>query len=226
MNTVGRSRRARLQPARKREGAALLIVLFVLMMSTGTAVFALQSTQFEQRAAGSLQQAMRTKYVAEAATVSVLGLCLQMGTTGCTDIKRANTAPAAELARRQRFALPNYKATQTDVVYELTAADLPAVAATAFPIAVLPTDRELSNAGASGAASPYTPGFTSLVEKWEVPNPGETRQRYRLIVSTYGQLTYDTDNNLATNDDVAPAADEFRGAHESISATRAFFDVR
>jgi len=220
------TRSARLRGRHKREGAALLIVLFVLMLATGTAVFALQSTQFEQRAAGSLQQAMRTKYIAEAATVSVLGLCLQMGTTGCTDIKRATTTDADEATRRQRFALPNYdKVNETEVLYELTARDFAANAATSFPINVLPLDSELYVDGTSGAASPYRPSFNSLVEKWEVPNPGETRQRYRLIVSTYGQLTYDTDNDTTTAEDVS-AANEFRGAHESISATRAFFDVR
>jgi hypothetical protein len=193
----------------KREGAALLIVLFVLMMATGTAVFAMQSTQFEQRAAGSLQVAMRTKFVAEAATVSVLGLCYQLGPTGCADLKRADSNFAGTL--RERYALPDYTVgTSVENVYQLGTLDLPP----SFVAPVLPTDVQLAD---TGTASAFLPSFTSIMEKWDVPNPGETRERFRLIVSTFGQLAYGSD---------VQDASELRGAHESISATRAFLDVR
>lgn len=193
----------------KREGAALLIVLFILLMSTGTAVFAMQSTQFEQRAAGSLHQVTRAKYVAEAATVNVLALCYQGGTTGCTDIKRDSQDLSGE--NRQRFGMPNYGAAET--IYSLTQADFPIAANTNFLVDAIDTDKELGAA----RASTYTPAFMSVLEKWEVPNPGETRQRYRLIVSTYGAVGVGTD---------VQATGELRGGHEAISATRAFFDVR
>jgi hypothetical protein len=209
-------RQQRRAPRQKREGAALLIVLFVLMMATGTAVFAMQSTQFEQRAAGSLQVAMRTKFVAEAATTSVLGLCFQLGPTGCADLKRADNNFAATL--RERYALPDYStSTSVESVYSLSAADLPP----SFLAAVLPTDAVLAD---TGTASPFRPQFVSVMEKWDVPNPGETRERFRLIVSTFGQLSYDADGD-GVSDDVQGSG-ERRGAHESISATRAFLDVR
>jgi hypothetical protein len=191
----------------------LLIVLFVLMMATGTAVFAMQSTQFEQRAAGSLQLAMRTKFVAEAATVSVLGLCFQLGPTGCADLKRADNNFAGTL--RERYAMPDYGTVES--VYSLSTLDLPP----SFVATVLPTDAQLAD---GGRASAFRPAFTSVMEKWDVPNPGETRERFRLIVSTFGQLSYDSDGD-GVSDDVQDAT-ELRGAHESISATRAFLDVR
>ena len=196
-------------------------MLFVLMMATGTAVFAMQSTQFEQRAAGSLHQAMRTRYIAEAATVSVLSLCYQLGTTGCADIKRAQSNLTN--ATRERYALPGSSA--REVVYQLGPADM---TGNAFPkdatwtSALVPTDGQIAG---GGAAMAYTPTFDTVMEKWEVPNPGETRQRYRLIVSTYGQLGIGDLNKDGTVDDVK-ATDESRFGHESISATRAFFDVR
>jgi hypothetical protein len=209
-------RRRRSALRKKREGAALLIVLFVLMMATGTAVFAMQSTQFEQRAAGSLQVAMRTKFVAEAATVSVLALCFQLGPTGCADLKRADNNFAGAL--RERYGLPDYVVgTSEETVYSLGTADLPP----SFVAPVLPTDTQLAD---TGTASAFRPGFTSVMEKWDVPNPGETRERFRLIVSTFGQLSYDVDGD-GVSDDVQHST-ELRGAHESISATRAFLDVR
>jgi hypothetical protein len=206
-------RHIRKKTSKKQQGAALLIVLFILMMATGTAVFSLQSTQFEQRAAGSLQQAMRTRYVAEAATVGVLAYCYELGPAGCVDLKRApsNVEPKV----REKYALPI--SGTTEVVYQLDQRDL---TGTSFPSSdagvspVIPPDTEISG---GGTATAFTPSFLTVMEKWEVPNPGESRQRYRLVVSTYGQLAVAGE---------AVASDELRGGHESISATRAFFDVR
>jgi hypothetical protein len=209
--------RRRRQPRQKREGAALLIVLFVLMLATGTAAYTLQSTQFEVRAAGSLHQAMRTKYVAEAATVSVLALCYQTTAVGCTDLKRADGNLSGDL--RQTYALPDWGA--SEIVYSLSRADLNG---TSFPAGTnaLASDAQLSGGGVAAA---YTPTFNSVIEKWDVPNPGETRPRFRLIVSTYGALDFDADNDMATVDDTRGTG-ELRFAHQTISATRAFFDVR
>lgn len=214
--------------SRKREGAALLIVLFVLLMATGTAVFSMQATQFEQRAAGSLQQAMRTKYVAESATVGVLAFCYQAGAAGCADLKRApgNLNEGAGATLREKYALPNWGGSEP--IYSIEDADL--VGANFLPPpypldggvnnALLPTDDQLRwdpGIATSGKATPYTPSFVSVMEKWDVPNPGETRPRYRLLVSTYGQIMPD-DESVTTG--------ETRRGHESISATRAYFDVR
>lgn len=210
------SRRAHAR-RQKREGAALLIVLFILMMSTATAVFAMQSTQFEQRAAGSLQQAMRTKYVAEAATVSVLGLCLELGTTGCADMKQSLDQFNSQ---RPKFGLPNWGAQET--IIQVGPSDLTGSTWLASG-ALLPSDTTLSDAVAQGgAASPYTPSFVTQMEKWKVPSlPGESRPRFRMVVSTYGLMSV----NAASATD-ATGTNEARAMHETVSATRAFFDVR
>ena len=217
MNHHSTSRSRRLGARReRREGAALLIVLFILMMSTATAVFAMQSTQFEQRAAGSLQQAMRTKYVAEAATVSVLGFCLELGSTGCADMKQSLDQFNSQ---RAKFGLPNWGAQET--IIELSPADLVGSTWTATG-GVLPSDAVISDAaGQGGAASAYTPSFITQMEKWKVPNPGETRPRFRMVVSTYGLMAVGAAG--ATD---AIGTNEARAMHETVSATRAFFDVR
>jgi hypothetical protein len=209
-----RSRRSHARRQR-REGAALLVVLFILMMSTATAVFAMQSTQFEQRAAGSLQQAVRTKYVAEAATVGVLGFCLELGSTGCADMKQSLDQFSS---KRAKYGLPNWGAQET--IIELSPDDL---VGSTWTTALLPSDSTISDAvGQSGAASPYTPSFVTQMEKWKLPNmPGETRPRSRMVVSTYGLMSV---NSASATD--ATGTNEARAMHETVSATRAFIDVR
>jgi len=204
-------RKSRHQRRQRQSGAALLIVLFILMMATGTALFAMQGSQFEQRAAGSLYQAMRTKFIAEGATTGVLSLCFELG-PACADLKRAPENYA--LSKRQKYALPVYPTSDgAELVYELSNADLKGTAS--WQAEVLPTDAQLAGGGTVMA---YTPSFSTVMERWEMPTPGETRPRYRLIVSTYGQLGADVETTLA--------ADEQRFGHESVSATRAYIDVK
>jgi hypothetical protein len=198
----------------KREGAALLIVLLVLMMATGTAVYTVNSTQFEVRAAGSLHQAMRTRYVSEAATVSVLGLCYQMTVAGCVDIKRASSNLTSDV--REKYALPDWG--NTEVVYSLTGDDLKYN----FVGTVLARDSDLTG---GGTAAPYSASFDTVLEKWEVPNPGDARPRFRLIVSTYASYGFDPNADGKFDDDIIGTG-EWRSAHQTISATRAFFDIR
>jgi hypothetical protein len=65
-----RSRRRK--PARSREGAVLLIVLLMLMMATGTALYAMQATFYEQGASTSFSEASWTRSLAEGAAMASL----------------------------------------------------------------------------------------------------------------------------------------------------------
>ena len=53
------------QVRRSEEGAAMLIVMLILLMVTGTASFAIHATGFEMRASGYNRQAVQTRYVGE-----------------------------------------------------------------------------------------------------------------------------------------------------------------
>jgi hypothetical protein len=55
---------------KKREGIVVLIVMLVLFMATGTAVFALQSAQYEQRSSASLGEANWARGIAECTTMA------------------------------------------------------------------------------------------------------------------------------------------------------------
>jgi hypothetical protein len=63
----------------RQEGAAMLVVMLVLLAATATASFAFHATSFEVRAAGNHRMMMQTGYVAEAALVSSIAMAEQMG---------------------------------------------------------------------------------------------------------------------------------------------------
>lgn len=70
-STRTRTRRTR-RPARKREGAVMMIVLLIVLMATTLAATSLQSTQFELRNSGYNRAALQTQYVSEAAAMTSL----------------------------------------------------------------------------------------------------------------------------------------------------------
>jgi hypothetical protein len=54
------------------EGAAMLIVMLIILMATAVAMFAIHATSYEVRASGHVRQLMQTQYVAEAGTMATL----------------------------------------------------------------------------------------------------------------------------------------------------------
>jgi len=58
----------------KREGIVVLIVMMMLIMATGTAVFAIQSTQYEQRSASAIAEANWARGLAECTTMAGIAL--------------------------------------------------------------------------------------------------------------------------------------------------------
>lgn len=64
---------AHLPPKPREEGAAMLIVMLVLLMVTATATFAMHSTAYEIRAAGHTRMATQSYYVADTGITGALG---------------------------------------------------------------------------------------------------------------------------------------------------------
>ncbi|RLB46488.1 MAG: hypothetical protein DRH23_12500, partial [Deltaproteobacteria bacterium] len=58
--------------ARKQEGAALFIVLMIIMVGTASAVYAANTVSHEVRGAGFARQHMQTRYVARAGLIGAL----------------------------------------------------------------------------------------------------------------------------------------------------------
>ncbi len=61
------------------EGAAMLVVMFILLMGTATALYGMHSTSFEMRASGHSRRAMQTQYVAESALQATAAYYSQIG---------------------------------------------------------------------------------------------------------------------------------------------------
>src|SRR5687768_16847726 len=66
-------------PNPKREGAAMLVVMALLLIVTATATLAMHSTSVELRGTGNARQRMQTRYVAEGALVSAMTMIEQSG---------------------------------------------------------------------------------------------------------------------------------------------------
>lgn len=72
--------RARLLRARRgRRGVAMLVVMFILLMITAVAAFAVRSTSFEIRSAGHARRAMQTRHLASGGLMAGIALSDQLG---------------------------------------------------------------------------------------------------------------------------------------------------
>ena len=115
---------------KSQEGAAMMVVMIVLLMATATATFAIHSTTFEVRAAGSTVQSMQTEYVAESGLNATLGWVDQFRAEGVVrameqtkTLNEAQGRPAVDLAPFEPQLSPNKRA------YRLYSEDLQALAA-------------------------------------------------------------------------------------------------
>lgn len=70
--------RRRSAPTRER-GLAMLVVLLVLMMVSGTALFAMHTSSLELRAAGHARRAMQAEYVSEGTALTAQATVATMG---------------------------------------------------------------------------------------------------------------------------------------------------
>ena len=138
------------RPAPAREGAAMLIVMLVLLMTTGVAVFAVHTTTAEIRAAGAARQALQTQYVAEAGLMSAIAYSELIQPAG-VELALQRSAPPASGYMAQFFE-PELAPNKRN--YRLYLADLTVTAPAGFPIE---TD---ATRGQSLGRSALAPWFT------------------------------------------------------------------
>lgn len=73
---------------RRNEGAAMLMVLLVILMATATAMFAIHATAFEVRASGHVRQLVQTQYVGEGGIMAALATVDRTGPRALQTILR------------------------------------------------------------------------------------------------------------------------------------------
>ena len=138
------------RPARAREGAAMLIVMLVLLMTTGVAVFAVHTTTAEIRAAGAARQALQTQYVAESGLMSAVAYSELIQPAGVELALQQSTPPST--GYMAQFFEPELASGKRN--YRLYLADLTTTAPAGFPIETDPTR------GQSLGRSALAPWFT------------------------------------------------------------------
>jgi hypothetical protein len=133
----------------KEEGAAMLVTMLVLLMSTATAVFAVHATTYEIRSAGAGRQALQTQYVGESGEMAAVQWLDQYGPRALEAVMQSTVLPPVFMAP---FFEPELAAGKQD--YRLYLSDFTATTPSNWPIETDPTR------GPSLGRSVLTPTFT------------------------------------------------------------------
>jgi hypothetical protein len=213
-------RRARAR--KRREGVVLLVVVTVLMLITSTAIFAVQQTMWEMRAGGSANQALTTRYTAEAyATLGIAGLSQR-------ELYLEATRPIGVAGGWQdKFGLPEFGA-QHDYVSVARNTDYscplgfwcsgaPLGPENAFPAADI--------GPYEGLAGPLTEISMSTIERWELTGENDPTPEVRYVVTAYGAMAPvgDVNEDLAVDATTTVADETGRTVEETISIARAYY---
>lgn len=220
MNT---HRTANMRARQKQEGSVILVVLLVVMMTGGLAMFAAQSATFESRALGSVRQVQRLRRASESFLVTVESFLAERSIGGSGLLEPADrrfTDPTLQ-SHRDAYGLPAYAGDAS--LYQVrpdgfTGESFPLRASTALP------GHEL----AAGAISPFAFDGVALIELHELPadagqgigqnsSMAAGQKAYRACTTVYTRMSLPSAG--------APGADP-RAMHESVGVARAYFELR
>ncbi len=209
--------------ASRREGAVMLVVMLVVLMVTATGMFAVYSTTYELRSAGTFRQAMQTQYVAEGGVSTGMALIDTMG-AGSIDLamQRVPVAAGRQFAREE----PAYgQSTPHFRVYMADFTTLPSVVAQ-------PVEGNVAASGGSslGSALAYGPDF--LIDMDDSYRPGrsiagmsvtgDSPVSYRVwTITSRGRTRPPTGQDTLTPGESALATQLQRGSHETAMNARA-----
>jgi hypothetical protein len=205
-----KTRRSRHQTHQEREGAAMLVVMLILLATTSLAVFAVQTTSYEVRASGFARQAMQSEYIAEAGLQSTLTLVDRLG-PGV--INHTIDTQAASGVAKPTLSPFEPEMDQHSEVLRLFGEDMDAFTASGTaPVSI----------DALGARQAYTPSFAVDIYDHYLtsrPIPGYPASTFQFFNATYtsrGRMRL-----TAGDRTVVPATDP-REYHETASAARAY----
>lgn len=203
-------------PRTAREGAAMLMVLMVLMMSTATATFAIHSTMMELRSAGYGRQAMQTSYVAEGAAYAGLAYMDAIGPQASFIQYSRTTVPAGT-----EF-VPGSPTTQAaSNILRIQMEDF----ATAAGVSSPPVELEVSRTPSLGPRTLQQPSF--------IVDGTDLYRTYRQVAGrdqtgrdpmTYARLNLTARGTLSVPSDPDPAEGE-RAYHETVVSARAMAEM-
>jgi hypothetical protein len=88
----------RVRAAEREEGAAMLVVMLLLLMTTGIALFAVQTTGTEIRSAGAIRQSLQTQYVGETGLAAAITWADAVGGPGLLRVTETPSRPMGFMA--------------------------------------------------------------------------------------------------------------------------------
>lgn len=217
MNGRVRKNRIRRSPAARREGAAMLIVLMVLLMTSATASFAIHSTTMEMRSAGYSRQAMQAGYVAEGGAYASLAYVDAMGAQAAfVQYSRtrvpANTpyAPGAPTFDRETNLL---RVTMDDF-------------AIAPGVEEPPLETEVAASPSLGARSVYQPSFmVAGTDLYQTFRQVAGRDQSGRDPMSYVRLNMTARGTMAPPGDYRSPSDPDRDFHETAMNARAMAEM-
>lgn len=167
-------------PSKRREGAVMLAVLLLIMMSTLTGMVAIQSSTFELRTVGTERRVLVTHDVAEAALNAALGAVNRQNANILPQVNRSTLPAGTRLAAEEpAFTAPTAS-------YRI-AADEAFAGVTGAVIETSPTAGE--SLGPSLGVAPYYVVDVNDVHVYNVPIPGESASGRRPLIHMIATYT-------------------------------------
>jgi len=204
------------KPTEKREGAAMLVVLMVLLMTTATATFAIHATTMEMRSAGYSRTAMQTQYVAEGGAYAALGYVDAIGASAAfTQYSRTRVSALTSLA--PSHATLNR---ETNVLrIEMTDFD------GGFDVAAPPIERDVVRTPSLGPRQNMIPNFTvDGTDLYRNQRQQAGRDQAGRNPLAYARINFTSRGRTAPATDFTRTGDP-RSFHESASNARAMAEM-
>jgi hypothetical protein len=222
----------RQRTAQRREGTVLLIVLLVITMATGTAVYTLSSTTSEQRLAGQISEGAWTVCVAEGAAMSGVADWETKGEQSAVsgiDQRWLGTTPLFTTRYGVSGPILPAVATANPPVRTFdSSADAARFSAVRFPAGTAgfaPPLRSALTPYEAPGASPRLTDFRSITTSWTAPMVGG-QSRSRAEVTGFGETRLASDlSDLLPLPGTGAATEAQRGLHTTVAMVRAYVDT-
>lgn len=201
----------------------MLVVMLVVLMVTATAMFAVYSTTYELRSAGTFRQAMQTQYIAEGGISTGMALVDTMGAGSIDQAMQRVPTPAGRQFTREEPAYsvstPHFR------VYMADFATLPSVIAQ-------PVETSIAATGGSslGNALAYQPNFIIDIDDAYRPGraiagmsvTGDSPVSYRVwTMTSRGRTALPMGQESYAPGELSYASQLQRGSHETAMNARA-----
>jgi hypothetical protein len=211
---------------RRREGAVLLIVLLILMMATGSALFAMQATFYEQRSSTSYAEAAWTRSIAEGAAMAGMAVVEEMGPGNQPGLDARWSDGAGRAPFSTKYALATPMAGTTAPVSNADVAQ-------AFDCALFSGAYAGNPVGLIGYIAPTRDGqspYGAYQAQYRVPTARVLFEQLVVGTRTRTVITGIGETALPVNPATGLPADPMdmdgqRGLHETVGMTRAYVDI-